>query len=371
MKTWKKCLAAVLSLAIMASATACAGVDKSWAIKSESLTVPIGAYIYNLYSAYNQAGSKVEDSSKPVLEQTIEDKDATAWIKDTAMRQTKSILVIDQKMKEFNISLTETELQQIEDQTASYWGQVSPTLTEYGVAQSSFSLAYSDYYTKYEKVFNATYGKGGPEEVSDADVKDYFVKSYTSFSYVLAPIINMTDGSNLSDEDLSKLDTEFKDYASKINDGSMTMQEAADGYKASSGDDTVQLYTDVSNFNSANASYPEEFGTALKSMKDGESRVVDVQGMYKVLLQKDDIVAKSDEQLGSDAGRTNILQAMKADEFKEKIDAEADAYSATVNQKAIDSYDPKIFVPKESSAAPSSETPDEGDSGEESSSEAA
>ena len=47
MKTWKKCLAAVLSLAIMASATACSGADKSWAVKNDNLTVPIGAYIYN------------------------------------------------------------------------------------------------------------------------------------------------------------------------------------------------------------------------------------------------------------------------------------------------------------------------------------
>ena len=45
MKTWKKCLAAVLSLAIMASATACSGADKSWAVKNDNLTVPIGAYI--------------------------------------------------------------------------------------------------------------------------------------------------------------------------------------------------------------------------------------------------------------------------------------------------------------------------------------
>ena len=52
MKTWKKCLAAVLSLVMMVSATACSGTDKSWAVKSENLTVPIGAYIYNLYSAY-------------------------------------------------------------------------------------------------------------------------------------------------------------------------------------------------------------------------------------------------------------------------------------------------------------------------------
>ena len=170
-------------------------------------------------------------------------------------------------------------------------------MTEYGVAKSSFNLAYADYYTKYTKVFDAIYGKGGTQEVSDADVKDYYVTNYMAFSYVLAPIIDMTTGTNLSEDELSQLDTEFKDYAAKINDGSMTAQEAADAYKTSSGDDTVQLYTDAANFNGETSSYPEEFGTSLKSMKDGECRIVEVQGLYKVLLVKDDVTATAENKI--------------------------------------------------------------------------
>ena len=356
MKTWKKCLAAVLSLAIMASATACSGADKSWAVKNDNLTVPIGAYIYNLYSAYQQASVQVEDSTKPILEQTVEDQDAATWIKENALRQTKSILVIDDKMKELNISLTEDELQQVSDQTDSYWGSISTAMTEYGVAKSSFNLAYADYYTKYTKVFDAIYGKGGTQEVSDADVKDYYVTNYMAFSYVLAPIIDMTTGTNLSEDELSQLDTEFKDYAAKINDGSMTAQEAADAYKTSSGDDTVQLYTDAANFNGETSSYPEEFGTSLKSMKDGECRIVEVQGLYKVLLVKDDVTATAENKISDDASRTAILQNMKQEEFKQMIDEAADGYSAEINQKAIDSYQPDMFVEETSSVAASSET---------------
>ena len=356
MKTWKKCLAAVLSLAIMASATACSGADKSWAVKNDNLTVPIGAYIYNLYSAYQQASVQVEDSTKPILEQTVEDQDAATWIKENALRQTKSILVIDDKMKELNISLTEDELQQVSDQTDSYWGSISTAMTEYGVAKSSFNLAYADYYTKYTKVFDAIYGKGGTQEVSDADVKDYYVTNYMAFSYVLAPIIDMTTGTNLSEDELSQLDTEFKDYAAKINDGSMTAQEAADAYKTSSGDDTVQLYTDAANFNGETSSYPEEFGTSLKSMKDGDCRIVEVQGLYKVLLVKDDVTATAENKISDEASRTAILQNMKQEEFKQMIDEAADGYSAEINQKAIDSYQPDMFVEETSSVAASSET---------------
>ena len=339
MKTWKKCLAAVLSLAIMASATACSGADKSWAVKNDNLTVPIGAYIYNLYSAYQQASVQVEDSTKPILEQTVEDQDAATWIKENALRQTKSILVIDDKMKELNISLTEDELQQVSDQTDSYWGSISTAMTEYGVAKSSFNLAYADYYTKYTKVFDAIYGKGGTQEVSDADVKDYYVTNYMAFSYVLAPIIDMTTGTNLSEDELSQLDTEFKDYAAKINDGSMTAQEAADAYKTSSGDDTVQLYTDAANFNGETSSYPEEFGTSLKSMKDGECRIVEVQGLYKVLLVKDDVTATAENKISDEASRTAILQNMKQEEFKQMIDRGDLSFVITGNSSADDILD--------------------------------
>ena len=375
MKTWKKCLAAVLSLVMMVSATACSGTDKSWAVKSENLTVPIGAYIYNLYSAYQQAYYMVEDATQPVLEQTVEDQDAATWMKDFALRQTKSILVIDDMMRDMGLSLTEDELQQVSDQTDSFWGSISTAMTEYGVAKSSFNLAYADYYTKFTKVFDATYGPGGTEEVSDEDVKDYYLTNYKAFSYVMAPIIDMTTGASLSDDELSQLDTEFKGYASQINDGSMTIQDAADAYKASSGDDTVQVYTDAADFSGETASYPLEFGTELDTLENGKASVIDVQGLYKVLLVKDDINATADERISDETSRTSILQTMKQEEFQAKIDDAADSYNATVNQSAIDSYQPDMFVQETSSVAASTDetSSQEGtdDSGEETSSEPA
>lgn len=355
MKTWKKCLAAVLSLVMMVSATACSGTDKSWAVKSENLTVPIGAYIYNLYSAYQQAYYMVEDATQPVLEQTVDGQDATTWIKDLALRQTKSILVIDDMMRDMDLSLTEDELQQVSDQTDSFWGQISTAMTEYGVAKSSFNLAYADYYTKFTKVFDATYGPGGTEEVSDEDIKDYYLTNYKAFSYIMAPIVDMTTGESLDDDELSQLDTEFNGYVTQINDGSMTIQDAADAYKVSSGDDTVQVYTDAADFSGETASYPLEFGTELDKLENGQASVIDVQGLYKVLLVKDDINATADERISDETSRTSILQYMKQEEFQAKIDDAANNYNATVNQSAIDSYQPDMFVQEASSVAASTD----------------
>lgn len=375
MKRLKKCLAAVMALAIMATATACGGTDKTWAIKNDSLTVPIGAYIYNLYSAYQQADSQKEDGSKPVLEQQIEGQDAATWIKDNALRQTKSILVIDDKMKEFELSLTEDEVKQVNNQTANNWSYIGTEMDTYGVAQSSFNLAYSDYYAKYSKVFDAIYNKGGTQEVPEADIKDYFVKNYTAFSYVLASQYDMTTGEAMSDEDVEKVDKDFKEYADKINAGEMTIQEAATAYQTSSGQETEQLNSGVEDFVKNPSSYPEEFSAALNSMKNGEARMVDAAGMYKILLVKEDVTAKVQEQLDNDTNRQNILIAMKSDEFKDTVNKWADEYQgATINEGAIKDYNPTMFVPKESSSAPVSseeEAPSDEGGAESSSSEAA
>ncbi|MFR2563033.1 MAG: hypothetical protein ACLS8R_10395, partial [Anaeromassilibacillus sp.] len=332
----------------------------SWAVKSENLTVPIGAFIYNLYSAYQQAYYMVEDATQPVLEQTVEDQDAATWMKDFALRQTKSILVIDDMMRDMGLSLTEDELQQVSDQTDSFWGSISTAMTEYGVAKSSFNLAYADYYTKFTKVFDATYGPGGTEEVSDEDVKDYYLTNYKAFSYVMAPIIDMTTGASLSDDELSQLDTEFKGYASQINDGSMTIQDAADAYKASSGDDTVQVYTDAADFSGETASYPLEFGTELDTAENGKASVIDGQGLYKVLLggrHQRDRRCISDE-----TSRTSILQTMKQEEFQanRRRSGQLMRCSTRVRDRL---HQPDMFVQETSSVAASTDETSAGGSG--------
>lgn len=59
MKRIKKITAALMALVIMLSTAACSA-DKSWAMKNDSMSAPIGVYIYYLYAAYQSAGSSVK-----------------------------------------------------------------------------------------------------------------------------------------------------------------------------------------------------------------------------------------------------------------------------------------------------------------------
>ena len=352
-KSSKMVFAAVLAFAILASATACKS-DTSWAMKNDSLTAPIGVYIYNLYSAYQTAQSTVTDTSKPVLEQKIDGKDAETYMKQKALDSTKMLFVMNDKMKELGLTLTADETKAISSNTDTQWAQASATLEKYGVSKASFNLAYSDYYTKYQKVFTALYGKGGKKEVSEAELKAYFEKNYTDFSYFLKPLYNTDTTGNtvlLKDSEKAAVKKEFDAYAADVKAGKKTMQQAADAYKTSSKQTTDQLQSATEILN-ASSGYPEDFISLLSSMKAGEVKGAEVSGVYLVVM-KNDISKKTSAQLGTESSRSSVLAQMKGKEYSDEIDKEAAAYTnVTLNQKALDSYKPSMFVTAASSTAP-------------------
>ncbi|MGX8701251.1 peptidylprolyl isomerase [Caproiciproducens sp.] len=358
LKKSKKVVAAVLAVAMIAGTTACKS-DKSWAMKNDSLTAPIGAYIYNLYYAYQSAQSLATDTSKPLLEQKIDGKDSEAYIKEKALNSTKMLFVMNDKMKELGLSLTADETKSISSSTDSQWAQASSTLEKYGISKSSFNLVYSDYYTKYQKVFTALYGKGGKKEVSDADLKAYFEKNYTDFSYFLKPLYSTdANGSTvmITETEQAALEKEFNGYAADIKAGKMTMQQAADAYKVSSKQTTDQLQSGTEILDSSSG-FPADFLSLFSSMKPGEVKAAEISGTYLVAM-KNDVTKKTAGQLGTESTRSSILAQLKGQEYSDEIEKEAAAYTnVTLNQKAIDSYKPSMFETKTSSAAAASSAP--------------
>jgi hypothetical protein len=360
MKRIKKAIAVLLAVVMTAGAAGCSA-DKSWAMKTDTLTAPIGAYIYYLYAAYQTAESSVPDTSKPVLEQQIEGQSAEAWIKDKALTYTKEFFVVNDKMKELNLTLTADESKSASDSTDTQWEQYSPTLENFGVSKSSFNLAGADYYAKYAKIFDAVYGKGGSKEVSDADLKSFFEKNYTDFNYMVAPLYK-TDATGsyvaLTDAEKAAIKTEFEGYAADVTAGKKTMQQAADAYKTSSKQTTEQLNSATIVLDT-DTSFPDDLKTAVKAMKNGEVKAVDLTsaGAY-VLIIKNDITKQTAAKFSTADGRKAVLTEMKAKEYSDELEKEAKAYTkATINQKAIDSYSPSMFVTPVSSAAPTASAP--------------
>lgn len=343
----KRAAAALLAAVITASAAGCSNGDKSWAAKYGNSSVPIGSYITYLYTAYSEAESKVTDSSKKVLDQKIDNKDAAAWIREKALSDAKVQLLTDKKLKDLNITLTDAELKTEKSNIQTAWNTYSTTFEKYGIAQSSFEAVELTNY-KMQKIFEKIYGKGGTKAVSDDELKSYYVNNFTNFSF-MGSLLYTTDDSgnfkaNFSDADKKKTIKQFDDYAEQIRSGKATLQQVADAYKKASNSTSDVLTTKTIN-PKTDTTYPDSLKKAIAAMKTGEVKTMEItESAIYVLIVKNDINKTVDDEMKTDAGHLAILQDYKWQEFQTAMQKEADSLSGvSVNDSAINSYDPKMF----------------------------
>lgn len=69
------------------------------------------------------------------------------------------------EMERLGLTMTDDDYTQAQQTTDSYWSLFGTSLEEFGIAKTSFDIAYSQYNTMYLKVFEALYGEGGEREI--------------------------------------------------------------------------------------------------------------------------------------------------------------------------------------------------------------
>ena len=138
-KFWKKAAAAAMASLMLLGTAGCSSEDLTWAARRGEDTVPIGAYIYYLFTAYNDAASQVEGSTQSILSQTVEGQDASSWITERAMQYTRNLFLLDDRMAEMGLSLSDEEQQQIENTANTQWAYMGSMLeNDFGIAKSSY-----------------------------------------------------------------------------------------------------------------------------------------------------------------------------------------------------------------------------------------
>ena len=123
------------------------------------------------------------------------------------------------------------------------------------------------------------------------------------------------------------------------------MEEAAEAFKTTeyslSEESALQTYT-LEN-STMEASYPEEFRTALAALQAGKAGTAEIQlisGNMYFLIYTDDVSNYAEEYLSDAINHENVLVSMKYDEFSDGADAEIDAMDIEVNQDVVKQYDP-------------------------------
>lgn len=365
------CLTAVFAVGCVP-----ASLNKEWAYRTSDNELAIGVYIYSLNLAYSQAKSfaseQIDDYSTAKsdwLDKEIEDDDgnkqiAKDWIKDQADKMCKDYLVLDEQLAKNGIELSTDDTANAEDQAETYWnvgqyasyGYVMPMkddLEPYGISLESFTYATTLYSTKYAKLFDSIYGKGGTQEVSDSELTDFFKENYVDYSYVTVNLYESTTDESgtatdvaLSDDDAKKLTDEFDGYAKNINDGS-SYSDVIAKYMDNNGLETDPSTSNVENINTS--SLGEEVLNALKELGSNKATTLKVgSGNTAVyyLIYKNDINNDVNDYIKSDTNRPNVLSNMKSDEFKDYIDGLVKDLKCEENTSVLDRYKADMFFEK-------------------------
>lgn len=333
----KKIAAVVLAMALCLSFAGCYDENMKWAAKKGDDTLPIGGYIYYLNSALSEARSKI-GSDTEVLKGTVEDKDAQTWIKDRALNYLQAYYYIGDKFKELGLELTEEEMNNVSGSTDSMWVYYKTSMEGMGIAKESFNQAFSLYNARFQKVRDAVYGKGGEMEVSEDELKTYYVDNYYNYEYFYASLTkNNDDGESeaMTDDEKKDAKEKLENMVKEINDGEMTVTEAASKYA----EDALGS-ADSSTYQAASSTKKDNIATEIKAALDGakenDAVFVETDSYYYVvrLLPIEDSFKTQNED---ESQRTQLIADMKGDEFNDYVLEQAKSVEGLeINQKALD-----------------------------------
>ena len=122
----KKLAAASLAIVCAASMSGCS--DSGYIGTVNGIQIPNGMYLfYVAVNGYNEAASQIKEelgdesgtAEVTVFNNTIEGKSASAWLKDYAVTKLRRYAAVEDLFAQYNLSLTDEEKTEIEDNLKS------------------------------------------------------------------------------------------------------------------------------------------------------------------------------------------------------------------------------------------------------------
>ncbi len=244
LKKLKKYLTAVIAAAITISCAGCTiGDSTANAMTIDGYEIKAGVYIYYQNAALEdakqlaqEADANIDLEDQDALENTtIEGKKFLDWINAKTIASCREHVAVTRKFEEYKLELEESEIENIKAAAALNIEQY-PEYSENGIGEESIAEILEMTY-KTNDLFDAVYGEGGTENVTEDELKDYYVENNSRVKYVDLDLHD-ADGNDL-DEAGQK---EIKDMANKF---------LADIKKTSSEKDMLEA------FNTAQEEYDE------------------------------------------------------------------------------------------------------------------
>ena len=358
MKYIKKFGALVLAFAMTLSFAACS--DTTWVFDYDGEKIPSGLYIAFTMEAYREAANRDDLNTEitDLMKQTIEGKDAAAWIKDKAKEYAAKYVVINRKFDELGLTLSEEQTASIDSTVSSYLDQVVSTDTgrtvediylDNGVSRASYRMV-AENSEKNRAIFEKYYGKDGLEEVPYEDLFAHFKENFASVNYFSIALTKPAEGEELTEEQKTSNEERQKmidDYVKAINDKSMTFNEAKDDYshyvwetEHNAEDEEIPEDSTTTQWFTRDATYPNEaFVKAVfdELKPDGTAQAINNDNVYYITVRYD---VTQDENNFEDM-RQYVLSDVKGDDYNAMADGWVAALSPVVNDAAVSRYAPK------------------------------
>lgn len=344
MKLLKKLTALLLSCLLLIT-TAC--TDKSWAVKTDSQTLPSGIYCYFSFEAFQQAVDKLSTDGSTVTDlkgKTIDDKDAEIWVRDTAVESCKKMLTTEQMFKDKGLSLTEDEMKEAQENTDSVWENSGDSFqNKYGIDKDSFHQAYSIYPLEIEKLFDATYGKDSTEQISDDEILNFYNENYVNIlTYSKIPYDENSedDGTDHSNDTEEKISEQFNSYVDMINSGGKSVQEVSEIIKQTDSLDTDPFVNQCINKNSADL--PTQVRDTIVNLEVNKAAYIKFNEVHFLFIKQDNAAVPFD--ISNQEEKNQILYDMNSTKFENLINDTMSSMQFTINEPVINGVNISNFA---------------------------
>ena len=333
MKIIQKAAAIVAAASLALSLSAC-GTDVSWAARiGKDTTIPIGMYIYTQAATFRSAAQNgLLTTSSELAKQTVtvsdSDKNAVDYLDEHALKTVKSYTGACLLAKEMNIALTDEEIASAEQDAKEQYDTDKEVYEKNGVAQSSV-VEYFKNLTLQNKLFEATYGKGGTQPVSDKELKQYIKENFATISYIQQYYYN-EDGSMMSSADKAKVKKQYEKIKSQVESGKIKFADKCKEFK-----DKATNYKSGSTKYTSMWDVSSEDGKKIMDLKEGKLTFLETDSAI-VLLQKNKI---DYNDAGLKSSRDSLLIGYKFDEFTKDLIAKAEGdKNVSFNDAAFEKF---------------------------------
>lgn len=385
MRNLKKIISVVLALLMVLSLGACSDLPKStsapWSYRYGKFEYSMGIHVYSLFSAYSQAYNTIakaqgeefdEEASILDVESTFDETSGvmvcSEWIKEEAHRITRSLIGLDLMLEKYEIVLDPQLVKASEEQARKDWylgpyyeeyvsyGSASTPykdlLEPYGISFESFNEGVYLASVKQNAIFDKLYNKGGIEEVPEKELNAYFEKNYTSYGsftvnlYESVPdsatgqIVNKPFDAKKTEDIKSNLE-----YYIKMMENGISFKTIGEVYTAYAGLEYNPIYehTEITS-DGISDNLPDEVVEVLNTMKEGEAKIIYVgneESPMAYFIYKDKIKDKTKSFVKDNY--SDILQAIKSDDFFEKMNGFNETIQCEINTEAVEEFSPELI----------------------------